>query len=94
MYVQDFFKTMSGEFVSRHEACESFINALFVQIVVYLCRQYHSFAIENPSPSYDIAKAVSFIESNYHEEITLKQLSLIANVSVNQFLGISRWLGF
>lgn len=80
--------TMEKEYRAGFPATESMLNGYFMQLIVYLCRQYTRYAQENPRPLFALANAISYIESSFTEDVRLEQLAAMANLSVNQFLRI------
>ncbi len=80
---------LSNEFKSKDPARELMITSCFLQIVGFLCRKYDDYRkiIKNefiPSLSY----IISYIESNYMDNIKLEVLAQMVNISVNSLINI------
>lgn len=86
--ITDLVTKMDKEYKSMLGATETMLTAYFMELVVYLCRQYGEFVQENPRLDIDIAGVLSFLESNYAQNIPLEELATIANLSASHFLKI------
>ena len=85
LYVKELSINMRKEYESGNKASETMLTAYFMQLVVYLCREYEESVSEQSQPDFDIAYALSYLESNYSEDLTVTQLASIANMSSSHF---------
>jgi AraC family L-rhamnose operon transcriptional activator RhaR/AraC family L-rhamnose operon regulatory protein RhaS len=77
------FKT---ELASRKGGFKFMANAAFMQIVGYLSRSYAQAKHPDSRALLRIGAAISHLESNYQEPITLDQLATIAHMSNRNFV--------
>lgn len=79
---------MLREFAERRPGYEAALLAGYLQLVVYLARCYSQ--TTHPSSRYllRIAEAISRLDRQYQEAISLDDLAATAHLSVNQFLRI------
>lgn len=73
------------EFESAQPGSHSMLTAIFSQLIVHLSRIFTAKENKSDHTYMMLAKAISYIESNYTERITLKQLALMANISISHF---------
>lgn len=81
LYLEELMK----EYQEKKEGWKEAINSTFLLLVVFLSREYQiPFEQEERSPL-QVANAVSYIEKNYQEPVTIEELSSIACLSSRQF---------
>jgi len=85
-FITELVTSMEKEYNSSLPASESMINAYFLQLVIFLSRKHSIMEAGVPSTIFSLASAISYIENHYTEDLNLRQLASIANVSVNHFL--------
>lgn len=83
--VQELIERIIEEYNSQREGRETIISSLFLFLIVMLSRFYSENYISEKSSVIDIAKPISFIESHFHENISVNELALMANVSERHF---------
>lgn len=76
------------EYKTQGEAYDAMAETLFNQVVITLSREYKNADSYSLRQILRLAEAVSFIENNYKEQISLKELSGIAHLSSRQFLRV------
>ena len=76
---------MVKEYGSDTTGSYTLITAYFMQLVVYLSRLYSNSERHADDSLIMIAKAVSYLEKNYIEKISLQYLANLANLSISQF---------
>ncbi len=77
------------EYVEKKPGFKTLIKALFVELVVELCRgQKMELFNKNSVKLSRFGKAVAKIEKDFTKPLTLKELALIASVSERQFLRV------
>jgi AraC-like DNA-binding protein len=81
---------MQDEYKRQTPGFQTIITAYFLQLSVYLSRQYiHS---ETTDQIWRLARVMEHIEMHYRENITLEELASIANMSINHFMRIFKKL--
>jgi len=82
--VTDLIGLMHDEYLRQTPGFQTIIMAYFMQLVVYLSRQYNA---ENaPETLWRLARVLAHIEVNYGGSITLEDLAELADMSINHFL--------
>ena len=72
------------EYLRQAAGFQTIIMAYFMQLVVYLSRQYNA---ENaPDTLWRLARVLAHVEVSYAGSITLEDLAEIADMSINHFL--------
>lgn len=78
------------EYINREPGFETIIRSLILQLLTTLGRAYSKAYSENPSDRYkkhrqEILKSIDYIHQNYSKDITLSELSRLANYSNSYF---------
>ncbi|MDO3413351.1 AraC family transcriptional regulator [Saccharibacillus sp. CPCC 101409] len=73
---------MIGEYEQKLQGYQTMLIARFMELVVYLCRNYDTQSREAPDSLTHLANAVSFMEDHYLEPLTLEQIASQAGISV------------
>ncbi|WP_040952997.1 AraC family transcriptional regulator [Gorillibacterium massiliense] len=81
-YVSSLISVMIDEYTEKHQGYQTMVLSRFMELVVYLSRQYDSQEKSMPSNLMHLANAISFIEDHYLEPITLEDIADSSNVSV------------
>ena len=84
-YVAELGANINEEYKKMHQGYQTMIYSHFMEMVVYLSRQYdiqNKYAVNN---FMNLAKAISFMEDNYLNPIKLEELAAKANLSVRHF---------
>ncbi|GFP76956.1 AraC family transcriptional regulator [Clostridium fungisolvens] len=76
---------MLNEYQNKYQGYQTMIYSRFMELVVFLSRQYDIISLEFKDNVINIAKAVSYIESHFREQINLKDLADKAELSVRHF---------
>lgn len=84
-YVRSLVNGMLSEKERCPEAYEAVIRCLLINMIVFLCREIVHANIPGESNLHEIATAISYIEKNFTNPITLEQLSNIASLSPRHF---------
>ena len=84
--MSEFLNALSSEYISQNIGCELMVTSYFLQIIVYICRAFEK-NFQNETKIYNSYEgAISYIENNYTERITLKTLCTIAGVTPNALI--------
>ncbi len=73
------------EYINRAQGYQTMIYSRFMEMAVYLSRQYDIINKNSQNNFINLAKAVSFMEDNYLKPLKLEELADIANLSVRHF---------
>jgi AraC family L-rhamnose operon transcriptional activator RhaR/AraC family L-rhamnose operon regulatory protein RhaS len=84
-YVAELGASIDEEYKSKRQGYQTMIYAYFMELVVYLSRQYDLQTEHSQNNFIHLAKAVSFIEDHYLNPIKLEELADKANLSVRHF---------
>ncbi|GKU23736.1 helix-turn-helix domain-containing protein [Clostridium folliculivorans] len=76
---------MLNEYQNKYQGYQTMIYSRFMELVVFLSRQYDIISLEFKDNVINIAKAVSYMESHFREHINLKDLADKAELSVRHF---------
>lgn len=77
---------LAEEYISKESGCELMVTSYFFQLIIFICRIYEKKS-HNKSKIYKSYEgAVSYIENNYNEHITLEILCKIAGVTSNALI--------
>lgn len=81
---------MERELAGTHPGHETMLEALFMELVVYLARQYEGAGGNGliPGDVARLARVVAFIEEHYAEPLRLEQLAKLAHLSKNHLLRV------
>lgn len=83
--VKDVIFDMIHEYQNKYQGYQTMIYSHFMELVVFLSRQYDIISSEVKDNVINIAKAVSYMENNFREHINLKDLADKAELSVRHF---------
>ena len=81
-YVSSLISVMIDEYTAKQQGYQTMLLSRFMELVVYLSRQYDSQEKSMPSNLMHLANAVSFIEDHYLEPITLEDIAAHSTISV------------
>ena len=81
-------KEMLNEFKSHKIGYQTLLLASFLELVVYLSRNYTDNIDKSNNQIIDFAHSVSYIENNYREDIKLEELANVANMSPRHYTKI------
>lgn len=84
-YVAELGASIDEEYKSMSQGYQTMIYARFMEMVVYLSRQYDIQTEHSQNNFIQFAKAVSFMEDNYLNSIKLEELADKANLSIRHF---------
>ncbi len=87
-YVMNLITSMFNEYQNKHQGYQTIVYSRFLELVVYLSREY---AIDNKKQSeklFNIAKTISYIEEYYLEPVKLKELADMSCISIRQFIRV------
>lgn len=83
--IQQLIKQISDEFSAQSSGYQTMITSLFLQMITRLSRFYHTKSPDMENDSLSLAAPAAYIESHFREEITIDQLSRMANMSTRHF---------
>ncbi|WP_426445274.1 helix-turn-helix domain-containing protein [Paenibacillus sp. S-38] len=90
-YVSSLISIMVEEYKSKLQGYQTLLSARFMELVVYLCRQYENQEWHrDPSSLMHVANAISYIEDRYLSTITLEEIAAQSNISVRHLNRIFR----
>ncbi|WP_438434211.1 helix-turn-helix domain-containing protein [Gorillibacterium sp. sgz500922] len=81
-YVSSLISVMIDEYTAKQQGYQTMLLSRFMELVVYLSRQYDSQEKSMPGNLMHLANAVSFIEDHYLEPITLEGIAAHSTISV------------
>jgi AraC-like DNA-binding protein len=81
---------MVQEYDKKTDGWKTMINSRFMMLVVLLSRAYSLPSYDIKSDIINIAKSVSYMESNYKDHISIDQLAAQSNLSTRHFTRIFR----
>jgi AraC family L-rhamnose operon transcriptional activator RhaR/AraC family L-rhamnose operon regulatory protein RhaS len=84
-YVAELGANIDEEYKGKRQGYQTMIYAYFMEMVVYLSRQYDIQTEHAQNNFIHLAKAVSFIEDHYLNSIKLEELADKASLSVRHF---------
>lgn len=88
--ITEILKSLSKEYETKKSGCELMVTSYFFQLIIFICRIYEK-KFHNQFLIYKSYEgAVSYIENNYAERITLKDLCKIAGVTPNALINFFR----
>ncbi len=80
---------IDNEFTNRDIGNELMITSHFLQVIGFLCRKYDAFSKKiKRSFIPSLSNTISYIESNYYENLKLNTLADMAGVSINGLINI------
>ncbi|UUZ80397.1 helix-turn-helix domain-containing protein [Paenibacillus sp. P26] len=81
-YVSSLIAVMIDEYNVRHQGYQTMLISRFLELVVYLSRQYDNQEKGMHSNLMHLANAISYIEDHYLEPLTLEEIAAKSNISV------------
>ncbi len=87
-YVMNLITAMLKEYEGKHQGYQTMIYSRFLELVVYLSREYAIYSKERSEKLFHIARTISYIEEHYLENIKLKELADMSCISIRQFLRV------
>ena len=84
-YVRSLVHGMLQESEHRSSGYESAVKCLFVNLVIFLCREFSNANIPGENNLYEISRSMDFIESHFTSAITLGDLSHASSLSKRHF---------
>lgn len=88
-YASQILERMTDEYRRAAPGAATLIRGLFLQLVTMVCRFFSDLSLLDPALG-RLAKAVSRIENDYAEDVSLGDLAAVAGLSANQFLRVFR----
>lgn len=73
---------MINEYNNKHQGYQTMLISQFMELVVYLSRQYDNQENGTDSNLMHLANAISYIEDHYLEPLTLEDIAARSNISV------------
>ncbi|MDZ4816135.1 MAG: AraC family transcriptional regulator [Verrucomicrobiota bacterium] len=77
---------LEREYRKKQQGYESAITGLFFLLTTYLSRAFKNISPTHPSSLLRLANALSHLEQNFTQPITLPDLATKSHLSINQFL--------
>jgi AraC-like DNA-binding protein len=84
-YVAELGAGINEEYQNRHQGYQTMIYSHFMEMVVFLSREYAILNEHSQDMLMHLAKAISFLEDNYLTPIKLEKLADEAHLSVRHF---------
>jgi AraC family L-rhamnose operon regulatory protein RhaS len=81
-HVASIISDMINEYNDKQHSYQTMLNSRFMELVVYLSRQYDSQENGTDSNLMHLANAISYIEDHYLEPLTLEEIAARSNISV------------
>ncbi|WNS46907.1 helix-turn-helix domain-containing protein [Paenibacillus sp. MMS20-IR301] len=81
-YVSALVQAMISEYETKQQGYQTMLASRFMELVVYLSRQYDHQESGLMGSLMHLASAISFIEDHYLEQITLEEIAAKSNISV------------
>ncbi|MBD2871019.1 helix-turn-helix domain-containing protein [Paenibacillus arenilitoris] len=81
-HVSSIIADMINEYNDKHQGYQTMLNSRFMELVVYLSRQYDNQENGTDSNLMHLANAISYIEDHYLEPLTLEEIAATSNISV------------
>lgn len=81
---------MIQEYNKKSDGWQTLLNSYFMMLVVMLSRIYSLPSSDEKSDIINIAKSVSYMESNYTDSISIDKLAALSNLSIRHFTRIFR----
>lgn len=89
-YVSSLISVMVEEYRMKLQGYQTMLASRFMELVVYLSRQYDNQETVLDSSLMHLANAISYIEDHYLETITLEEIAARSNISVRHLNRIFR----
>ncbi|NIK71991.1 AraC family L-rhamnose operon regulatory protein RhaS [Paenibacillus sp. BK720] len=81
-HVSSIIAEMINEYNDKQQGYQTMLNSRFMELAVYLSRQYDNQENGTDSNLMHLANAVSYIEDRYLEPLTLEEIAARSNISV------------
>ncbi|GMK38626.1 AraC family transcriptional regulator [Paenibacillus sp. CCS19] len=81
-YVSSLISAMSDEYINKYQGHQTMLKSRFMELVVYLSRQYDHQDKGMNSNLMHLANAISYIEDHYLQPITLEEIASQSDISV------------
>ncbi|RIX59774.1 helix-turn-helix domain-containing protein [Paenibacillus nanensis] len=81
-HVSSIIAEMINEYNEKQQGYQTMLNSRFMELAVYLSRQYDNQENGTDSNLMHLANAVSYIEDHYLEPLTLEEIAARSNISV------------
>lgn len=81
-FVSSFVSVMIQEYKTKLQAYQTLLTSRFMELVVYLSRQYENQEQGMQSNLMHLANALSYIEDHYLEALTLEEIAAKSDISV------------
>lgn len=81
-YVSYLISMMVEEYQQKYQGYKTTLTSRFIELVVYLSRQYDHQETDVQSHLMHLANAISYIEDHYLETITLEEIAVQSKISV------------
>lgn len=79
---------LSEEYIEKRDGWKTMFISGFLELVTMLSRLYGFSSLDSGNAVFSVAKAVSYIEKNFAESISVSLLAKISNYSERQFIRI------
>lgn len=89
-YIFSLISVMNEEYREKLQGYQTMLVSRFMELVVYLSRQYDKQEKEMPSNLMSLANAISYIEDHYLEPLSLQEIAARSDVSVRHLNRIFR----
>ncbi|OOM82469.1 HTH-type transcriptional activator RhaS [Clostridium puniceum] len=83
--VREIISDIINEYNHRYQGYKTMIYSYFMELVVFLSRQYDLISLDMNDNIINIAKAISYMENHFQEQINLNELAYEAKLSVRHF---------
>ncbi|MEO3946904.1 helix-turn-helix domain-containing protein [Gorillibacterium sp. CAU 1737] len=70
------------EYEEKQQAYQTMVSAGFLQLIVYLSRQYENQVCDKENNLIHLAKAVSYLEDHYLEQLSMEELAAKSKLSI------------
>lgn len=81
-HVSSIIAEMINEYNDKQQGYQTMLNSRFMELAVYLSRQYDNQENGKDSNLMHLASAISYIEDHYLESLTLEEIAARSNISV------------
>lgn len=81
-FVSTYVAELVREYEEKRQAYQTMVSAAFSQLIVYLSREYENQNHDKHSNLMHLAKAVSYMEDHYLEQIAMEELAAKSQISV------------
>lgn len=89
-YISSLIAVMIEEYEQKQQGYQTMLAARFIEMVVYLSRQYDHQEKDMDNSLMHLANAISFIEDHYLEQVTLEEIASKSSISVRHLNRIFR----